>query len=67
MQETIKRIIFLTAALHLVLMLLGEIHVYVGCWGLVMQVLYLKYLQEVSERTPIVITTCGTFLINLFG
>ncbi len=65
MQETIKRIIFLTAALHLVLMLFGVIHFYVGCWGLAMQVLYLKYLEERSEsgiRTPIAIASCGTFL-----
>jgi hypothetical protein len=64
MQETIRRLIFLTVALHLVLLLFGIIHTSVGCWGLVMQVLYLKCLNDLSEmriRTAIFIATCGTF------
>ena len=63
MKDTMKRMIYLTVMFHLVLMLFGIIHVLVGCWGIVMQILYMACLLESTEmKTLIFIATGGTFL-----
>ncbi len=66
MRETIRKLIYLTAMLHLVLIALGTIPLSVGCWGLVMQMLYLACLEDIEEeryQTLIVFVTCGTVFL----
>jgi hypothetical protein len=67
MREIIKKLIYLTAMLHLVLIALGTINLSVCCWGLVMQVLYLACLEDIEEeryQTLIVFVTCGTIFVR---
>ena len=63
MNETGRRIIYLSVMLHLVLMIFDVIHFVVGSWGIVMQVLYMTCLLEFKKmKTLIFIAAGGTFL-----